>query len=133
MYVSSAFSPSSGSAQPEYHDSGMAIMSSFTRSWAIAAVCGEPVAWLMIATWSLRIWYFSTFWAPRRSALSSMTSSTWRPAMPPLAFTSSQYTRWASTISCTSGANAPDRSASMPTRIVVSSTPTSNSMLAGST
>ena len=46
-------------AQPEYHDSGMATRSSSTRSWAIAAVCGEPVDWLKIATSSRSASYFS--------------------------------------------------------------------------
>ena len=53
--------------------------------------------------------------------------------MPPLSLTISQYASWPSTICVTSGAKMPDRSALRPILIVVSSTPTSVAMLAGST
>jgi hypothetical protein len=115
-----------GSAHPEYQDSGMAIMWFASRSALIAAECGDPVDWARIRTPLASVAFIgANFWRCVGTSylLSSMTSSIFRPPMPPSALILSQYTCWASTMSLTRVEKGPDRSAIMPTRIVSASAP----------
>ena len=99
--------------------------------WAIAAVCGEPVDWLKIAHLVAQDRLVLLQVRRRRRSRCPDDELDLAAGDAAVVVDDSQYTSWAVDDLVTSGAKAPDRSASMPIVIVSSVTPMSVAISAG--